>query len=51
MSSPPESQALAHAGPAGLAIVTDPRLQLPPHLKLIDEAVVEAIWRAPSAGA
>ena len=46
MRSPAESQALARTGPAALAILTDRRLVLPAHLELIDEAVVEAIWRA-----
>jgi phage terminase large subunit-like protein len=46
VSSPAESQALARCGPAALGILTDRRFQLRPHLELIDEAVVEAIWRA-----
>jgi len=41
-----ESQALALSGPAALAILTDRRFALAPHLELIDEAVVEAILRA-----
>jgi predicted phage terminase large subunit-like protein len=47
--SPAESQALARTGPAALAILANRRLHLPAHLALIDEAVVEAIWRAQDA--
>jgi predicted phage terminase large subunit-like protein len=47
--SPAESQALARTGPAALAILTERRLELPPHLALVDETVVEAIWRAQAA--
>jgi phage terminase large subunit-like protein len=47
--SPAESQALARTGPGALAILTNRRLGLPGHLELIDEAVVEAIWRAQAA--
>jgi phage terminase large subunit-like protein len=47
--SPAESQALARTGPAALAVLSDRRFELRPHLELIDEAVVEAIWRARAA--
>ncbi|MGH2964752.1 MAG: phage terminase large subunit [Solirubrobacterales bacterium] len=46
MRSPAELQTLARAGPAALGILTDSRFALPPHLALIDEQVVEAVWRA-----
>ncbi len=39
-------QTLARAGPAALGLLADSRFALPPHLELIDEQVVEAVWRA-----
>ena len=46
MSSSDESALLAQASPSGLALATDRRFQLPPHLELIDREVVEIIARA-----
>jgi predicted phage terminase large subunit-like protein len=40
-----ELQALARVGPTYLATVVDRRFQLAPHLELIDETLVEAVWR------
>lgn len=42
--------ALAQTSPAGLGLATDPRFQLPPHLELIDEQLVEAIARSEGGG-
>jgi predicted phage terminase large subunit-like protein len=39
-------QALAKTGPTALATLIDRRFRLPDHLRLIDEAIVEGVWRA-----
>jgi predicted phage terminase large subunit-like protein len=44
--SPREWQALAKLGPTALATLIDRRYGIPPHLALIDESIVEAVWRA-----
>ena len=39
-------QALAKTGPTALATLIDRRFRLPAHLLLIDEVLVEGVWRA-----
>jgi predicted phage terminase large subunit-like protein len=39
-------QALARLGPTALATLVDPHFRPAAHLELIDEAIVEAVWRA-----
>jgi hypothetical protein len=39
-------QALARLGPTALATLVDRRFELSRHLELMDETVVEAVWRA-----
>lgn len=41
-----EPELLAQAGPAGTALATDQRFELPPHVALINREIVEAIARA-----
>lgn len=50
MSSSAELALLAQASPAGLALATDRRFELPPHLELIDREVTEAVARAQERG-
>ena len=46
MRSDVESQALAKLGPTYLATIVDRRFELADHLELIDQTIVEAVWRA-----
>lgn len=41
-----EPELLAQAGPAGTALATDQRFELPPHIALINREIVEAVARA-----
>lgn len=49
MTSSPEQRALAQSGPAGLGLATDPAFRVPPHIDLINAAIVEAVATAEPA--